>query len=121
VFAWTQTRLHLPAWLGAGEALTAVFEEGGEAALRALARQWPFFQSVLDLLEMVLAKADPDIAAYYDRVLVPDELRPLGQELRAKCRRTLEAVLATKSESGCWRTSRIWRGRSSCATRTWIR
>ncbi len=100
VFAWTQTRLHLPAWLGAGEALTAVFEEGGEAALRALARQWPFFQSVLDLLEMVLAKADPDIAAYYDRVLVPDQLRPLGQELRGKCRRTLDAVLATKSESG---------------------
>jgi phosphoenolpyruvate carboxylase len=54
---------------------------------------------VLDLLEMVLAKADSDIAAYYDRVLVPDELRPLGQELRDKCRRTLEAVLATKSEA----------------------
>jgi phosphoenolpyruvate carboxylase len=100
VFAWTQTRLHLPAWLGAGEALTAVFEEGGGPALRALARRWPFLQSVLDLLEMVLAKADPDIAAYYDRVLVPDELRPLGQELRGKCRRTLEAVLAAKSEPG---------------------
>jgi phosphoenolpyruvate carboxylase len=96
IFAWTQTRLHLPAWLGAGEALTTLFEEGRQTALQALARQWPFFQSVLDLLEMVLAKADADIAAYYDRVLVPDDLRPLGQDLRGKCRRTIEAVLATK-------------------------
>jgi phosphoenolpyruvate carboxylase len=99
IFAWTQTRLHLPAWLGAGEALTTLFEEGKEGALRTLARQWPFFRSVLDLLDMVLAKADADIAAYYDRVLVPDELRPLGQELRGKARRTMEAVLSTKGES----------------------
>ena len=41
-----------------------------------------------ELLEMVLSKADPDIAAYYDRVLVPDELRGLGHELRDSCRRT---------------------------------
>jgi phosphoenolpyruvate carboxylase len=96
IFAWTQTRLHLPAWLGVGEALDTLFEEGREADVQAAAREWPFFHSLLDLLEMVLAMADPDIAAYYDRVLVPDELRPLGQELRGKCRRTIEAVLRAK-------------------------
>jgi phosphoenolpyruvate carboxylase len=47
---------------------------------------------------MVLAKADPDIASYYDRVLVPDELRPLGQDLRANCRRTIAAILRAKNE-----------------------
>ena len=93
IFAWTQTRLHLPAWLGAGEALTTLFEEGAEAQVLALAREWPFFRSLLDLLEMVMAKADVDIAAYYDRVLVSDDLRPLGQELRASCRRTTAAIL----------------------------
>src|SRR5262249_53338364 len=65
-FAWTQTRLHLPAWLGTGEALTTVFEEGREGEVRALAVEWPFFKSFLELLEMVLAKADPDVASYYD-------------------------------------------------------
>jgi phosphoenolpyruvate carboxylase len=100
IFAWTQTRLHLPAWLGVGEALDTLFEEGREAEVKAAAREWPFFHSLLDLLEMVLAKADPDIAAYYDRVLVPDELRPLGQELRGKCRRTIEAVLRAKRQNG---------------------
>jgi len=99
IFAWTQTRLHLPAWLGAGEALTTLLEEDSGKQLREMARDWPFFRSLLDLFEMVLAKADADIAAYYDRVLVPDELRPLGQDLRASLRRTISAVLAAKGES----------------------
>jgi phosphoenolpyruvate carboxylase len=98
IFAWTQTRLHLPAWLGTGEALTSLFEEGAEAQVRGLAREWPFFQSLLELLEMVLSKADLDIAAYYDRVLVPDGLRALGQELRDDCRRTIAAILRVKQQ-----------------------
>jgi phosphoenolpyruvate carboxylase len=98
IFAWTQTRLHLPSWLGTGEALTTLFEEGAEAQVHQLAESWPFFRSLLDLLEMVLVKADPDIAAYYDRVLVPDELRSLGQELRASCRRTSAAILRAKKQ-----------------------
>jgi phosphoenolpyruvate carboxylase len=99
IFAWAQNRLNLPAWLGVGEALTTMFEEGRTAEVQALAREWPFFRSLLDLLEMVLAKSDPDISSYYDRVLVPDELRPLGQELRASCKRTIDAVLCAKNES----------------------
>ena len=99
MFAWSQTRLHLPAWLGTGEALTALIEEGLEATLQRFAHEFPFFQSLLDLLAMVLSKADPDIAAYYDRVLVPDELRPLGQELRASCRRTISAILRVREQA----------------------
>ena len=97
-FAWTQTRLHLPAWLGTGEALTTLFEEGAENRVRSLVEEWPFFRSLMDLLEMVLAKADPDIAAYYDRVLVPDDLRFLGQDLRASCKRTIAAILRAKRQ-----------------------
>jgi phosphoenolpyruvate carboxylase len=99
IFAWTQTRLHLPAWLGAGEALTTLVEEGSGQQLQQMARDWPFFRSLLELFEMVLAKADPDIAAYYDRILVPDDLRPLGQDLRSSLRRTISAVLQAKDES----------------------
>lgn len=98
-FAWTQTRLHLPAWLGTGEALTTLFEEGMETSIRNLASDFAFFRSLLDLLAMVLSKADPEIAAYYDRVLVPDDLRPLGQELRASCERTISAILRARNDS----------------------
>jgi phosphoenolpyruvate carboxylase len=62
VFAWTQTRLLLPSWLGVGEALGAAIERGELDELRRMYRDWPFFRSTLDLIEMVLAKADARIA-----------------------------------------------------------
>jgi phosphoenolpyruvate carboxylase len=95
VFAWTQTRLMLPTWLGVGEALGGAIEAGRLEELRDMYREWPFFHSTLDLIEMVLAKTDSRIAAQYDRALVPKELRPLGDDLRARLLRTAEAVLAT--------------------------
>ena len=56
-------------------------------------REWPFFRSALDLIEMVLAKADTRIAAEYDRELVPADLHPLGDELRARLQRAIDSVL----------------------------
>ena len=49
-------------------------------------REWPFFRSALDLIEMVLAKADRGSPRSYDRELVPPDLQPLGDELRARLR-----------------------------------
>src|SRR5690606_12839857 len=83
VFAWTQTRLLLPSWLGVGEALARARERGLEGRLAEMARRWPFFRSTLELVEMVLAKADARVAAQYDAALVPDELRDIGADLRA--------------------------------------
>jgi phosphoenolpyruvate carboxylase len=42
---------------------------------------------------MVLAKADTRIAAEYDRQLVPDDLRPLGADLRRRLDETIAAIL----------------------------
>jgi phosphoenolpyruvate carboxylase len=93
-FAWTQTRLLLASWLGVGDALGEAFKRDEGEALRAMYREWPFFRSALDLIEMVLAKADERIAAQYDRELVPADLRALGDDLRARLRQTIETVLA---------------------------
>jgi phosphoenolpyruvate carboxylase len=57
-------------------------------------REWPFFRSTLDLIEMVLAKADPRIAAQYDRALVPEDLQPLGTELRTRLDQAITSVLS---------------------------
>ncbi|HXE80260.1 MAG TPA: phosphoenolpyruvate carboxylase [Vicinamibacterales bacterium] len=95
VFAWTQTRLLLPSWLGVGEALHDAIERGETEQLREMYREWPFFRSTIDLIEMVLAKADARIAEYYDRQLVPEPLRPLGQNLRERLAQTTETVLVT--------------------------
>lgn len=93
VFAWTQTRLMLPAWLGVGEALAGAAREDGLAELREMYEQWPFFRSTLDLIEMVLAKASPEIAARYDAVLVPDALRPIGVDLRTRMKQCRTLIL----------------------------
>jgi phosphoenolpyruvate carboxylase len=90
-FAWTQTRLLLASWLGVEDALGTSGED--LARLSTMYRQWPFFQSTLDLIEMVIAKADVRIAEEYDRRLVPDDLRELGRELRGRLERGTNAIL----------------------------
>jgi phosphoenolpyruvate carboxylase len=82
VFAWTQTRHNLPVWLGVGEALHQALGDGLEEKLKEMSSQWPFFRTTLDLIEMVLAKTDPEISSRYDHVLVSPDLRGIGQEIR---------------------------------------
>jgi phosphoenolpyruvate carboxylase len=93
VFAWTQTRLMLPSWLGTGGALTAALERGDRDLLREMYREWPFFRSTLSLMEMVLAKADERIAAEYDRRLVAADLAAFGADLRGRLHATIDALL----------------------------
>lgn len=90
IFAWTQTRFHLPVWLGLGAAFKTALEAKPEN-MNTLARmydQWPFFRVTIDLVEMVFAKGDPRIAQLYDTLLVKEELRPFGEELRRKYNET---------------------------------
>jgi len=98
IFAWTQNRLMLPAWLGAGAALGEVVKQGGKAELEAMCREWPFFSTRLGMLEMVYAKTDIGIAEYYDKRLVPSALWPLGQYLRQQLARDIEVVLAITND-----------------------
>ncbi|KAK7343885.1 hypothetical protein VNO77_12985 [Canavalia gladiata] len=84
LFAWTQTRFVLPAWLGVGAGLKGACEKGHTEELKAMYKEWPFFQSTIDLIEMVLGKADIPIAKHYDEVLVSKERQELGGELRSE-------------------------------------
>ncbi|WP_426149982.1 phosphoenolpyruvate carboxylase [Pseudomonas sp. DC3000-4b1] len=82
IFGWTQTRLMLPAWLGWETALGKALERGDGPLLAEMREHWPFFRTRIDMLEMVLAKADLRIAQQYDDRLVEDSLKPLGAQLR---------------------------------------
>jgi phosphoenolpyruvate carboxylase len=93
VFAWTQTRLLLPTWLGAGEALAAAIEAGQRDELRQMYGDWPLFRSTLDLIEMVIAKAEGRIAAEYDRRLVSPALCGMGADLRRRLAETTRVLL----------------------------
>lgn len=75
VFSWAQCRLMLPGWYGFGSAVDAwvkLHPDKGIAFLQELYREWPFFQTLLSNMDMVLSKSSIAIASRYAD-LVPDE------------------------------------------------
>ena len=96
VFAWTQNRCLLPAWYGCGAALEALAgTRGGLRELRRLYSSFAFFRSLVENLEMTLAKSSLEIARGYLE-LVPAELEPERRlaTIAAEHARTVEAVKA---------------------------
>ncbi len=95
VFAWTQNRCLLPAWYGCGQAFagTAVSE------LRRLYREWAFFRSLVDNLEMTLAKSSLEIAEGYLELVSPGpERERLFSAITAEHERAVAAVLEIVDE-----------------------
>ncbi|MDC0610113.1 phosphoenolpyruvate carboxylase [Vibrio sp.] len=93
IFSWSQNRLVLPAWLGAGEAIQYSVDKGHQELLEAMCREWPFFSTRLGMLEMVYTKCNADISRYYDERLVEERLRPLGEKLREQLQKDIKSVL----------------------------
>src|SRR3546814_488715 len=93
-FSWAQCRLILTGWYGVGTALHAYLEHGCAnspatrpkrlAQLQAMTRDWPFFQTLMSNMEMVLAKTDLSIARSYAQ-LVP------GKAMRTRIFQKMEA------------------------------
>ena len=73
-FSWGQSRVALPGWYGFGSAVEALLAENAEALplLRRMSKEWPFFRATLSNLDMVMAKAELNIARRYAG-LVPDK------------------------------------------------
>ena len=82
VFAWTQIRLMLPAWLGTAEALRYSSIKKFKKTLIDMEKNWPYFNSTMDLLDMVLSKVDPEISKIYEKNLADDKLIRVGKKLR---------------------------------------
>ncbi|MDC8013196.1 phosphoenolpyruvate carboxylase [Tahibacter soli] len=95
VFAWSQNRAGLTAWYGVGTGLAWGVERCGIDAMREAARDWPFFATLIDDIEMVLAKSDLDIYACYSRLAggLHDEFHP---RIADEFARTLSVVLSIK-------------------------
>lgn len=98
IFAWSQNRLMLPAWLGAGAALKELIDSGEKQTLEDMCRTWPFFATRISMLEMVFAKADLKISAYYDSVLAEPNQLGLGQGLRKQLEEDITTVLGISNE-----------------------
>ncbi|WP_128895264.1 phosphoenolpyruvate carboxylase [Longirhabdus pacifica] len=71
VFSWTQSRYLLPAWYAAGTGLQSYYQddENRMQELQHMYEKWPFFRSLIDNLQMALAKADLHIAEEYSGLI----------------------------------------------------
>ncbi len=97
VFAWSQSRANLPGWFGTGTALAEYRRRHGGAGLRqlrALYRDWPFFSTVLDNAEMILAKADMPVAGRYASLASGSGAHRIWAEIRAEYELSVSQILA---------------------------
>ncbi len=96
-YAWAQCRYMLPGWYGAGTALQKAYEQFGEDVLSDMFANWYYFESLIGSVEMGLARADLDIAKYYDE-LAGEEFAAMPVRIRAEYQLAREHVLRMK---GC--------------------
>uniref|UniRef100_UPI0039E32D8D phosphoenolpyruvate carboxylase n=1 Tax=Azonexus sp. TaxID=1872668 RepID=UPI0039E32D8D len=97
VFSWAQCRLMLPGWYGFGHAVERWLQENpdGLSTLRQMYRDWPFFQSLLSNMDMVLAKTDLAIASRYAELVDDTALRQrVFTRLCEEWQRTRQHLLA---------------------------
>lgn len=95
VFAWTQNRSVLPGWYGLGAGLEEATQRFGAALLSDMFGQWLFMGALLTDVEMVLAKADMNVAARYAGLVEPAR-RHYFDLIRAEFERTRDIVLRLK-------------------------
>lgn len=76
VFSWTQSRYLLPAWYAAGTAFQQFYagQEKNLKELQEMYRDWSFFRSMIDNLQMAMAKADLLIAEEYSKMVKNEEI-----------------------------------------------
>ena len=97
VFSWAQCRLMLPGWYGFGAAVDGYLSANPEglATLRRMVKSWPFFQSLLSNMDMVLAKTDLAIASRYAELVADAELRErIFSQIKAEWALTKQHLLA---------------------------
>ena len=92
IFSWSQNRLLLPAWYGAGQALEQTYQ-AFKSSLREMCIEWPFFTTRMSMLQMVYAKTNAELSSFYDSVLVAESQQIIGVQLRDQLQKDIEAVL----------------------------
>ena len=101
VFGWMQSRCLLPAWFGVGYALEQFTEkQNGLNSLRRMFREFPFFNDLLNNVEMGLAKADFNIARLYSTLVADQQICDrVFSILESEFRRTRRLLLEVTGQS----------------------
>jgi phosphoenolpyruvate carboxylase len=102
IFSWMQSRAIIPSWFGVGTAFHTFCQThpDGLFLLREMYHAWPFFNAVLDNLQLDVAKADMGIAALYASLVGEAALRDTFLEsIRAEHARTSQQLCAVLEQA----------------------
>lgn len=102
VFSWTQSRYLLPAWYAAGTAIQQYVGDDQQklATLQTMYEKFPFFRSLIDNLQMALAKADMKIASQYASMIKDDTIRErIFSQVEAEYKLTSELILKITNQN----------------------
>jgi phosphoenolpyruvate carboxylase len=97
VFSWGQCRQSIPGFYGFGTAVEKYLEKGRTRLplLKTMYAKWPFFRTLVDKLDMVLAKTDIGIASRYAGLVSDKKLRnAIFDRIEREHERTLKAFFA---------------------------
>jgi len=99
VFSWMQSRVNLPSWYGFGAAVRRFLEKSSLAPLQEMYRRWPFFQTLVDLIEMSIQKADLQIARLYAGLVPEKKIRDkFFSRVEEEFHRTRKVILEITGE-----------------------
>ena len=101
VFSWAQCRLMIPGWYGFGSAVEGWLKDhpDGLELLQRMYLSWPFFQTLLSNMDMVMAKTDLAIASRYSELVTDAQLRQeVFERIRSEFVRTRAFLLSIEGQ-----------------------
>ena len=96
VFSWSQSRVMFPGWYGVGSSFKEFIDKNPEniAILRDMYQNWPFFQSLLSNVDMVLSKSNMNIAFEYAKLCEDDQVKAIYETILNEWQVTKDVILA---------------------------
>lgn len=96
VFSWSQSRVMFPGWYGVGSSFKEFINKNPEniAILRDMYQNWPFFQSLLSNVDMVLSKSNMNIAFEYAKLCEDEQVKTIYETILNEWQVTKNVILA---------------------------
>ncbi|HEU5578965.1 TPA: phosphoenolpyruvate carboxylase [Streptococcus pneumoniae] len=96
VFSWSQSRVMFPGWYGVGSSFKEFINKNPEniAILRYMYQNWPFFQSLLSNVDMVLSKSNMNIAFEYAKLCEDEQVKAIYETILNEWQVTKNVILA---------------------------
>lgn len=96
VFSWSQSRVMFPGWYGVGSSFKEFINKNPEniAILRDMYQNWPFFQSLLSNVDMVLSKSNMNIAFEYAKLCEDEQVKVIYETILNEWQVTKNVILA---------------------------